>query len=292
MPAALADDTSKRSSASKTATSSPRRVAAARAWRTSVVHPGVGPPTTSVSSLWLSGRDVQVLSVVGRFRSVFAHDLRDTVYDGKSRPARRSLDKLVEQGLINQREWSHARHQWGPHVTLAGDGKRLLDRAVLDPDRPIERDGSVSAGWHKLRELTHDSTLYHLYTQARHEIEADGGRVIGLQLETDLKARLFSAIETRVVAGETDRDAIRAEVAAAQDLPTVDSGCQLPDLRLEVEHQDGRVEVRDLELATEHYHRGHLAAKQQAGFTVYRLGARRSHSGSAAPDGSRLYRLP
>jgi hypothetical protein len=239
-------------------------------------------------TLWLSGKDAHVLTAVGRFGSVFTDDVRDTVYDGRRRHANRSLGKLQEQGLIDRRDWSHARYQWGPIVTLTREGKRLLDRAVLDDQRPRELDGHVSAGWHKLRELTHDATLYYLYTQERQGIEAAGGRVVSVQTERDLKASLFTAAEAKLAAGATDRDTAREEAAWEQHLPIVDGGVQLPDLRPEVEHTDGSRETRDLELATEHYHRGHLAGKQRAGFHVYGLAGRRSH---APQDGSRLARL-
>lgn len=242
-------------------------------------------------TLWLSGKDSQVLTVVGRFGSAFSNDVRDTLYDGRQRHARRSLDKLQEQGLIDRREWTHARYQWGAIVTLTREGKRLLDRAILDDQRPRELDGHASAGWHKLREQTHDATLYYLYTQERARIEAAGGRVVSVQTERDLKASLFASTEARLAAGAADRDTARAEAAAEHQLPMVDGGVELPDLRLEIEHADGSRETRDLELATEHYHRGHLAGKQRAGFRVYGLAGRRSHARTAPQDGSRLTRL-
>lgn len=249
------------------------------------------PIQLGTRTLWLSEKDVRVLTTVGRFRSVFSDDLRDNLYDGKQRHARRSLDKLAEQGLIDRREWKHARYQWGAIVTLTREGKRLLDRGVLDEERAAELKGPVSAGWHKLRELTHDSTLYYLYERERRDVESHGGRVLELRLEAELKAELFRAMETRLANGERDRDAVREVVAREQRIPMVDGSCQLPDMRLEIEHANGDRETRDLELATEHYHRGHLASKQRAGFTVYGLAGRRSRARTAPSDGSRLGRL-
>ena len=43
----------------------------------------------------------------------------------------------------------------------------------------------------------------------------------------------------------------------------------LPDVRLEIEYPDGSVRTADLELVTEHYHRGHLGGKAAAGFRMY-----------------------
>jgi hypothetical protein len=47
---------------------------------------------------------------------------------------------------------------------------------------------------------------------------------------------------------------------------------ELPDLRIEYETEDGRLEYRDVELVTEHYSRGQVSGKARAGFTCYRAG--------------------
>ncbi len=51
---------------------------------------------------------------------------------------------------------------------------------------------------------------------------------------------------------------------------------QIPDLRLEYQTPAGDAGRVDLELATEHYKPSQLAAKAQAGFTIY---APASHAG-------------
>ena len=69
-----------------------------------------------------------------------------------------------------------------------------------------------------------------------------------------------------------------AELAAEHDLHVVDGHVQLPDVRLEYETAAGERGRVDLELATNHYRAGQLAAKQQAGFTVYSAGGRHGRS--------------
>ena len=49
----------------------------------------------------------------------------------------------------------------------------------------------------------------------------------------------------------------------------VNGHVQLPDLRIEYDTRDGDRTKVDLELTTEAYRAGQLAAKRQAGFTVY-----------------------
>jgi hypothetical protein len=62
---------------------------------------------------------------------------------------------------------------------------------------------------------------------------------------------------------------------------------ELPDLRIEYETPDGRIESRDLELITEHYSRGQLAGKAQAGFSLYRsAGTAKVRAGSTRTGGT------
>jgi hypothetical protein len=49
----------------------------------------------------------------------------------------------------------------------------------------------------------------------------------------------------------------------------VDRKIALPDLRIEYETPEGDLDHVDLELATEHCHRGHMALKTRAGFKMY-----------------------
>jgi hypothetical protein len=61
------------------------------------------------------------------------------------------------------------------------------------------------------------------------------------------------------------------QIANEQQLPMVDGKIVLPDLRIEYETPEGDLDHVDLELATEHYHRGHMEMKARAGFKMYRF---------------------
>jgi len=52
-------------------------------------------------------------------------------------------------------------------------------------------------------------------------------------------------------------------------LPVVDGKVSFPDLRIEYANQEMEIARVDLELATGHYHAGHLADKARAGFQIY-----------------------
>jgi hypothetical protein len=64
----------------------------------------------------------------------------------------------------------------------------------------------------------------------------------------------------------------RLAFAQANGLKVIDGHLELPDLRIEYETEDERLEYRDVELVTEHYSRGQVSGKARAGFTCYRTG--------------------
>jgi hypothetical protein len=53
------------------------------------------------------------------------------------------------------------------------------------------------------------------------------------------------------------------------NLPVVHGRVSFPDLRIEYANQEMEISRVDLELATGHYHAGHLAEKARAGFQLY-----------------------
>ena len=130
----------------------------------------------------------------------------------------------------------------------------------------------VHAGWGKPRELAHDASLYRMYLQAEPEIRRAGGTVHRVILDMEWKHRLYRVSNDDPSLSPEARQARLLELARAEELPVVDGHVQLPDVRIEYDTPAGDRTRVDLELATNHYHAGHLSAKQQAGFTVFSAG--------------------
>jgi hypothetical protein len=151
------------------------------------------------------------------------------------------------------------------------------------------RDQTFHAGLVKPREIAHDSQLYRLYQAEAARIEEEGGRVERIVLDYELK-RDYQTFLNRSdpPEGSSLHDDMRA-FAEAAGLPVVDDHLELPDLRIEYETSDGRLEYRDVELVTEHYSRGQLAGKTAAGFALYRAaGAGRARGESGRRGGTPL----
>jgi hypothetical protein len=148
-------------------------------------------------------------------------------------------------------------------------------------DPSLDRGQVYYGGWVKPREIWHDASLFRMVRTVEAEIDAAGGRVRRVILDDELKARAYRALNAR-----RDRPAAVEAVAAAQGLHMDDGRFVLPDVRLEVEEPDGSVRVVDLELVTEHYHRGHIGGKARAGFRMFRGAASTGRSGTPRDEHS------
>jgi hypothetical protein len=124
----------------------------------------------------------------------------------------------------------------------------------------------------KPRELAHDSQLYRAFKEEAERIEDERGRVTRVILDYELKSGYQSFLNRHDRPEEADLDADRHAFAEANGLHVVRGHLELPDLRIEYDTPDGRLEHRDVELVTDHYSRGQLAGKARAGFTCYRAG--------------------
>ena len=199
-----------------------------------------------------------------RFRAVFTDDLKqDTGNAGRFRDDLRSLK---HQGLIEERTVSRVRDgKVADVVSVTRAGKALLDHH-RDPQHDL---GQVYyAGWVKPAEIWHDASLFRMYREVEPEVEREGGHIRRVVLDDEMKARAYRALhdaEKEQVSGEDARSA----VAAVQGLHVEDDRFVFPDVRLEIEDSDGTVRDIDLELVTEHYHRGHVGGKAAAGFRMF-----------------------
>lgn len=240
----------------------------------------------------LRGSEVRTLATVGAFRVVPADDLRE----GSGRSGRLwhgDLDRLRAAGLIRS-VTPFDRDSTAPRtslITLTDRGQELLESHRSREYVPTQ---TFYCGLRKVRELRHDAQCFRAYLQAADRLERDGARLQRVVLDYELKREYQRWLQQRNrdrqdADGRPDRS--RQEIhawAAEHHLPVVDNRVQFPDVRIEFERPDGRRDVEDLEVWTEHY-RGALAgAKERAGFTRYRAsGARvggRTSRGSRPRD--------
>jgi hypothetical protein len=149
-------------------------------------------------------------------------------------------------------------------LTLTKQGKRLIRRHgfVLD-------DQAIYSGFVKPKEVDHDAALYRLYQKAADEIERKGGKVLRVQLDYELKEKLYRKLGQAQTQGEGQTHRMKEAFARELHLPVTHGKVSFPDLRIEYTTQEMEICRVDLELATGHYHAGHLAEKAHAGFQIY-----------------------
>jgi hypothetical protein len=242
---------------------------AGRDWRQEVE----GPDRTYHlrNSEWSTLRDV------GAFRVLAEQDL---MRDAQAPDVHRNdVRHLVEEGLID-RKTAIVNHQPTHLLVLTQEGKALLDdaRDAGGSDRQQYHSGLV-----KPRELAHDVQIYRAYQVERERIESDGGQVRRVSLDYELKRDYQAYLNRQDKPDGVSFDDEMEAFAAAHHLPVIDGHLELPDLRIEYETEDGRLEYRDVELVTEHYSRGQVSGKTRAGFTCYRTGG---SGGQARTGGS------
>ena len=122
----------------------------------------------------------------------------------------------------------------------------------------------------------HDASVFRMYQVEAARIEADRGVIRHVVLGDDLKRQCYAATRD---AGRSpaDRQAAVVEAATRLELPVVAGHVEFPDLRLEYDTSAGDRTRVDLELVTDAYRPGQIAAKQAAGFTLYSAGGSSVH---------------
>jgi hypothetical protein len=209
--------------------------------------------------------EIQTLSEVGKFRVVAANDLAEFAYNGDRARMENDVESLARQGLVKATSIADNEHNPTQVVTLTKEGHKFLSRGkVLHPDQAIYH------GLKKPKEAIHDAELYRLYHKVADEIESQGGRVLRVKLDYEIKRELY----TRLARLSDDKgrapEAVKEEVAQRYHLKVVSGEIPIPDLRVEyLRDNDSEIQLRDLELATDHYRPRGLSQKARAGFQIY-----------------------
>jgi hypothetical protein len=208
--------------------------------------------------------EIHALTEVGKFRVVAVEDLAKHAYAGNRLRLDSDLRNLIHQRLVARRDTSVLKKESQQVLTLTKEGKRLIRRHGLVLD-----DQAIYSGFVKPKEADHDATLYRLYQKAAKEIERKGGKVLRVQLDYELKEKLYRKLGQVQAQGEGQTQPSKEAFAHQLQLPVVHGRVRFPDVRIEYANQDMEISRVDLELATGHYHAGHLAEKARAGFQIY-----------------------
>ena len=213
----------------------------------------------------LSDRERRTLREIGRFRTIATDALTKHQYTGMAGAMRKEIARLQQHGLLQRRSISVGKKRNTlTIVALTKEGARLIRE---DPSLPEKQ--AVYAGFVKPAEVPHDAAIYEMYQAEAAEIQAKGGKIRRIVLDYEVKKEVYSKLVRVQDSGALEYARRQQEIAAEHRLPLVDGRIVLPDLRIEYENPEGDLDHVDLELATEHYHRGHMAVRARAGFKMY-----------------------
>lgn len=208
--------------------------------------------------------EIRTLAELGKFRVVSTEDLAQFAYAGDSERLRSDVRSLAEQGLVQRRGTSALKKESRQVLTLTKQGEHLIRRCGFVPE-----DQTIYSGLVKPKEADHDAALYRLYQKAAADIESKGGKILHVQLDYELKEKLYRKLGRAKVQDKNDAFHLKNGYAQQLYLPVVNGKVSFPDLRIEYANENMEIARVDLELATGHYHAGHLAEKARAGFQIY-----------------------
>jgi DNA-binding PadR family transcriptional regulator len=219
------------------------------------------------------------MSDIGRFRTVDVQDLARFVYRGEEARMRRDIENLRRQGLVKEKTIFRAHKPARKMVTLTEQGHRVVKKASGLPEAQ-----RIYHGFVKPREIDHDADLYKVYQKAIKEIEKKGGKRVRVRLDFELKESINREKQAAARFPEEVRAKRLKAVAEEHGLRTNGKAIHLPDIQIEYETQDGKVERENLELLSQNYREQGIRGKAAAGFKIYARGGETARIRRALSD--------
>jgi hypothetical protein len=212
----------------------------------------------------LRSSEMEAMTDIGRFRTVDVQDLSRFAYRGDAAHMRQDLESLRGQRLVEEKTVFRAHKSARKMLTLTEQGHRIVRKASG------LRDGQrIYHGFVKPKEIDHDADLYKVYQKAVQEIEEKDGKPLRIRLDFELKERVNRAKEEGKRLSEKERAILLRTVAEENGLTIKGATIHLPDIQVEYETRDGKIERENLELVSQNYREDGIRGKAAAGFKIY-----------------------
>ena len=231
-----------------------------------------------------------VVRDVAAFRAVAFADLVKQQFDGHVYAARKGIAQAERAGWIERRK---AAGPQGGSFTVMVATPAGADRAARLWERVGREDQRVLSGAVKASDLQHDCAVYRAANDAAARIEADGGRVVRVRVDAELKGTVAAQGErARQAEGREAAEAERRRAATELALPMEDGKVLFPDAQIEYVTATGRAGRCNVEVASQHYASATIRSKAAAGFQMYAAPGRaaefvRLALSASGPGGSR-----
>lgn len=210
---------------------------------------------------------------ISAHRVVAYQDVAAVHFDGHPYAARAGVNRLKREGLVTEHQADGP--NGGSFTVLAATRKGATEAQAAAAVRGYADGQHFWSGIGRREDLAHDVAVYRAVLAAREELALKGIGALRVRLDAELRRAVVRRSErARVRAGRKAADAERRRAAAELGLPHSPEGAvSFPDAQLEYTLDEGaggptfgRVNI---EVATEHYREGAIAAKAAAGFALY-----------------------
>jgi DNA-binding PadR family transcriptional regulator len=212
----------------------------------------------------LRGSEIEAMSDIGRFRALDVKDLARFVYQGDSARANHDFHNLRRQGLVEEKTVFRAHRPPRKLLTLTDQGSRMLRQVKALPPGQTTYHGFVRS-----KDIEHDADLYKVYQRAVQQVENKGGKPLRIRLDFELQEFINRAKQAAKQLPDEIRKRWLEAVASEHGLTTKGGTIHLPDMQLEYQSSNGRIERENLELVSHNYREQGIRAKAASGFTMY-----------------------
>ena len=213
-------------------------------------------------------RTERALADIGMYRAVVYRDLSEAHFGGHPYTTRRGVDRMVRGGLVTEHKAAGPKGGAYTVLTLTERGAREAREHAIQYGMDVGQQ--THAGIAKRGELAHDTAIYRAGRAESARIAQAGGVVRRIRIDAELKRRIAQATEkARAEKGNRAADKARFRMAEELGLPVTDGKVLYPDAQLEYDDAEGRTGRCNIEVATEHYRAGEIAAKAAAGFRMH-----------------------
>ena len=215
----------------------------------------------------------RALADVGMYRNVSYRDLAESQFGGHPYTARRAVDRMIRDGHMREHQAKGPRGGTYKVLTLTEAGARKArDYAV---EQGFDKEQQTWSGLVKRGELSHDTAVYRAARIEQRRLLEQGARIRRVRIDAEMKKQVARATErARATEGRAAADAARRKAAQDLELPMQQGRVVYPDAQIEYLDSEGRSGRVNVEIASEHYRPGAIAAKARAGFQMHGSGGR------------------
>ena len=215
----------------------------------------------------------RALTDVGMYRNVSYRDLTESQFGGHPYTARRAVDQMIRDGYMQEHQAKGPKGGTFKVLTLTEAGARKARAYAVE--QGFDKEQQTWSGLVKRGELSHDTAVYRAARIETRRLMDQGAKIRRVRIDAELKKHVARATEkARAKEGKAAADAARRKAAQDLELPIRNGKVVYPDAQIEYQDSEGHSGRVSVEIASEHYRSGAIAAKAQAGFRMHGNGAR------------------